>query len=1324
MGYYGDFDVSNIIDKPASQTEVPTSQDYDGSIFANVALYDMNVNLLGAKYCDKDFILTASGGSSTWLNLQKVQDPNVAMHSTDNIVGETNYGSAVPVIELVRDAYVIKPRLVDASGKVYKEFISVYNANKGQEYIFSEWAVDGKWINPETGRNEQLPDGQYYYEILTSTLHDPNTFQSLKLPLKIDNQPPTASNLVVTVDTSGNPDIDTNFNDGTLVDDNPAVHITGTMIDLESGIDTSNHYGVLRINDSNDRPDHLEDEYKFSGQTNYNFDFKLDKWQKSSLVNGINEFWLYVYDYAGNMSQYNFTYTLGDPTKQGSPLFGSFSLTHPADPPALYNNPRDSTLSYNHPEVEIIGRSTNPFYVYVTKWDQDAFEADVMSGFSADKWYATADDIDWHQQLDRVQMVTPTSNYAFDTNISTPSSAGSLVYCSVAPAITDPSNPDYKTQTCPTANVLNSSSYYKINPLQLDIAGFKAHFSDPKTNIQNETSLSMEYIDWSELPTVSGKKILTVNAHLEATEMPIIGVCFQYKASDRQMNQNVCKSATNAGGDFSLDIDMSPNDEILHEATLAALEPYTYSFDLRAYPLIDSTRSIIRYADTLSNTLTTSPWADVQFYSAAVGSDNVASGSTQGDSGGFPTPYPAIKPTEENAETWNFVTDYWRSYLRWTNVIGQTDSNYFPQDGQWHKGYWWDTTNTGIRQQSDTLTFLSPIGDKFVPSWRNVPADPPVNLADPHAIASASDFYSTIYLNNVYYSDTFSLSTATGYEPTIPDWRAITTGTNSENGTCSDTTYTNKQDCILAHETWTPSSHCSISNIDTQVNCEAAGGKWTNDEEEDAILGYDLDGDGYISLDETNDYYYTSPDVIQPDAVLIAGKNSIQSFLVNNFGLKKFNWNPKTHEVTFPIQAGPAVCKLTLNTTGIRDPLPGTPGSDIVLIDRTSVSNQSTKHPDLHDSGLDDDACVGADTPNDPGDDLRADDAQIRPTGVSLSSVTINTELLDMQNWYLDVVLDQGPTWQQTCEYFAENPDYVHLDANDKIVHDDCPFKSRYYEPAEPYSATFVSLGVPPEVTTPGLDESNQINADATRFDISTKLSEYSDVSSLSLNSSSLATFANKEPFLDPNQLGKSLSPLATDPIEGGGTNDGDSTLYGFLAQSVPTSPDEGAKWMNDKPYKEYEVTTTDSTFDLSGISNHPTRNHIVYVNTVPTNSDYAIRRNGYDSATIFKQQFAPNGYNSPYALSLPLQVPTDANPQTINKFLIEYSDEFLNEYQIHLTVIRQDPNYDPNCPSGNCSGNSGELGNTGVPVGEVLMLLLMALLLGLSVRRFHTSSS
>lgn len=178
MGFYGDWSAEKIVDDP-EYTDGSTS-----SITAETAL-------IGVSGENLSYIGAVSNGQYTVFDKSKMAfSPN-----NDGTLDEV-----MPYLYMLRNSKELKIQVLDQNGDILSEIYKENNVRKNllEEYIngtsgpklVSEGAWDGTLYNMNTGRYENVEDGNYYIRVVNKVDLPNATPQNLDMPIMVDTVAP------------------------------------------------------------------------------------------------------------------------------------------------------------------------------------------------------------------------------------------------------------------------------------------------------------------------------------------------------------------------------------------------------------------------------------------------------------------------------------------------------------------------------------------------------------------------------------------------------------------------------------------------------------------------------------------------------------------------------------------------------------------------------------------------------------------------------------------------------------------------------------------------------------------------------------------------------------------------------------------------------------------------------------------------------------------------------------------------------------------------------------------------------------------------------
>ncbi|WP_234123181.1 S8 family serine peptidase [Clostridium hydrogenum] len=185
MGFYGDWSKPSIIDAPV--------WDSDNTILGDTAL--MTQDSKGSL----SYLGIASDGTT-------IDPDDIAISGNADAVNE----NVIPALTHLRNAKNQVAEIVDSNNNVVKTIDTKSNVikNKFNDSEESPYTIDsnllwdGKIYNSNTGKYETAPDGQYYYQVRDVVDYNGATWQTLKMPIKVDSTAPTVSSVSSTTENS------------------------------------------------------------------------------------------------------------------------------------------------------------------------------------------------------------------------------------------------------------------------------------------------------------------------------------------------------------------------------------------------------------------------------------------------------------------------------------------------------------------------------------------------------------------------------------------------------------------------------------------------------------------------------------------------------------------------------------------------------------------------------------------------------------------------------------------------------------------------------------------------------------------------------------------------------------------------------------------------------------------------------------------------------------------------------------------------------------------------------------------------------------------
>lgn len=267
LAFYGNYDKEKVIDDPIYE---------DSSLTKNTGLGEASINNTFEYYgkdsngnINKDYVSFSPGLSAEEKGSDKGDD------SLDRIKDTVLVNSY-----LLRSAKEYTIQILDSNKKYVTNEITYNNTYKNslsemtsagnytyQKYYY-EW--DGTKYNSQTGKNELVPDGQYYVRISTKGYVDDTIVQTVDMPIKVDTKKPTVEIK------------DIKYNNG-------GYDVTWTATDYNSGI-SDNVGGYIEDDQTSYK--------KLTNITEKNGVY-TGRYEGKEVKNGVFE--LYVSDNAGNL---------------------------------------------------------------------------------------------------------------------------------------------------------------------------------------------------------------------------------------------------------------------------------------------------------------------------------------------------------------------------------------------------------------------------------------------------------------------------------------------------------------------------------------------------------------------------------------------------------------------------------------------------------------------------------------------------------------------------------------------------------------------------------------------------------------------------------------------------------------------------------------------------------------------------------------------------------------------------------------------------------------------------------------------------------------
>lgn len=178
MGFYGDWSAEKIVDDP---------EYIDGSTSSITA----ETALIGVSGENLSYIGAVSNGQYTVFDKSKMAfSPN-----NDGTLDEV-----MPYLYMLRNSKELKIQVLDQNGDILSEIYKENNVRKNllEEYIngtsgpklVSEGAWDGTLYNMNTGRYENVEDGNYYIRVVNKVDLPNATPQNLDMPIMVDTVAP------------------------------------------------------------------------------------------------------------------------------------------------------------------------------------------------------------------------------------------------------------------------------------------------------------------------------------------------------------------------------------------------------------------------------------------------------------------------------------------------------------------------------------------------------------------------------------------------------------------------------------------------------------------------------------------------------------------------------------------------------------------------------------------------------------------------------------------------------------------------------------------------------------------------------------------------------------------------------------------------------------------------------------------------------------------------------------------------------------------------------------------------------------------------------
>lgn len=192
-GFYGEWDQPRIMDAPMWESG---SQEKRTGV--KTTWYQDKEN---DKWKYRDYL----GVNGVSENGRVLVDP---AHIAFSPNGDGHYDTAAPSITFLRNAKQVTIDVTDSAGKLVRSLVKDEKVTKfdqsrhGVSYYYTEkaeWGWDGKMYSPAKGEYVPAPDGQYQFVVKARIDERNASWQTLKLPIRVDREAPK-----VTASLAGN----------------------------------------------------------------------------------------------------------------------------------------------------------------------------------------------------------------------------------------------------------------------------------------------------------------------------------------------------------------------------------------------------------------------------------------------------------------------------------------------------------------------------------------------------------------------------------------------------------------------------------------------------------------------------------------------------------------------------------------------------------------------------------------------------------------------------------------------------------------------------------------------------------------------------------------------------------------------------------------------------------------------------------------------------------------------------------------------------------------------------------------------------------------
>lgn len=177
MGFYGNWDTEDNMDAPV----------WDGynTIFG------------------KETVLSSQNGDYYYLGFNGLDKYGSPVIDPDKIgISPSDpyaYTNALPMLSYLRNAKENTIEIVDKDGKVVRQIAKDFYMRKS--YAKSTYSIDGAWLwdgteyDSSTGKDEVVPDGQYYIQVRNKVDYATATEKTFQMPVKIDSVAPEVTDI-------------------------------------------------------------------------------------------------------------------------------------------------------------------------------------------------------------------------------------------------------------------------------------------------------------------------------------------------------------------------------------------------------------------------------------------------------------------------------------------------------------------------------------------------------------------------------------------------------------------------------------------------------------------------------------------------------------------------------------------------------------------------------------------------------------------------------------------------------------------------------------------------------------------------------------------------------------------------------------------------------------------------------------------------------------------------------------------------------------------------------------------------------------------------